>query len=147
MKLSFVFDDGGRQAAGFKGHANDCVTRSIAIATGRQYIDVYDTFNAMGKRERTGKRKRGKSSAREGVYTRTIRRYMDEQGWTWVPTMRVGSGCTTHLRAGELPMGRIVVTVSKHVTAVIDGVIHDTHDPSRDGMRCVYGYWIKREGE
>jgi hypothetical protein len=26
---------------------------------------------------------------------------------------------------------------------VIDGVIHDTFDPSRGGTRCVYGYWIK----
>jgi hypothetical protein len=51
-------------------------------------------------------------------------------------------------------MGRLVVRVSKHVCAVIDGVIRDTHDPSRvtevlgaDGRvrlahRCVYGYWI-----
>jgi len=25
---------------------------------------------------------------------------------------------------------------------VIDGVLHDTHDCSRDGTRCVYGYWL-----
>jgi hypothetical protein len=25
--------------------------------------------------------------------------------------------------------------------AVIDGVIHDTHNPDRDGNRCVYGYY------
>jgi hypothetical protein len=24
---------------------------------------------------------------------------------------------------------------------VIDGVIHDTHDCSRNGTRCVYGYY------
>jgi len=24
---------------------------------------------------------------------------------------------------------------------VIDGVIFDTHDPSRRGTRCVYGIW------
>lgn len=34
-----------------------------------------------------------------------------------------------------------VVRLSKHFTAVIDGVVHDTHDPSRDGTRCVYGIW------
>ena len=27
---------------------------------------------------------------------------------------------------------------------VIDGVIQDTHNPSRGGTRCVYGYYIKR---
>lgn len=41
----------------------------------------------------------------------------------------------------ELPPGRLVVSVSKHLTAVVDGVIHDRYDPSRDGTRCVYGYW------
>jgi hypothetical protein len=55
--------------------------------------------------------------------------------------MQVGSGTKVHLRDGELPMGRLVVAVSNHVTAVIDGVVHDTHDPSRGGTRAVYGYW------
>jgi hypothetical protein len=55
--------------------------------------------------------------------------------------MQIGSGCTVHLRPKELPAGRLVVSVSKHLTAVIDGVIHDTHDCSRRGTRCVYGYW------
>jgi len=27
--------------------------------------------------------------------------------------------------------------------AVIDGVINDTYDCSREGTRCVYGYWEK----
>jgi hypothetical protein len=44
-------------------------------------------------------------------------------------------------RNGELPIGRLIVSVSKHLVAVVDGVIHDTHDPSRAGTRCVYGYW------
>jgi hypothetical protein len=55
--------------------------------------------------------------------------------------MQIGSGCKVHLRDGELPTGRLVVFVSKHYTAVIDGVIHDTYDPSRAGTRCVYGYF------
>ena len=52
-----------------------------------------------------------------------------------------GTGCRVHLRDGELPMGRLIVTVSKHECAVINGVIHDTSDPSRGGTRCVYGFW------
>ena len=55
--------------------------------------------------------------------------------------MQIGSGCTVHLRDGELPMGRLLVSVSKHLVAVIDGVIHDLSDPSRNGTRCVYGFW------
>ena len=45
----------------------------------------------------------------------------------------LGRGCTVHLRAEELPAGRLVVSLSKHVTAVVNGVIRDTYDPSRGG--------------
>jgi hypothetical protein len=38
--MTFVHDDGGRVAAGFKGHAGDCVVRAIAIATGIPYRQV-----------------------------------------------------------------------------------------------------------
>ena len=44
--------------------------------------------------------------------------------------MAIGSGCKVHLADSELPFGRLVVSVSKHYTAVIDGVVHDTHDPA-----------------
>ncbi|MCB0627562.1 MAG: hypothetical protein KDC43_27475 [Saprospiraceae bacterium] len=139
--MKFVYDDGGRAKAGFKGETGDCVTRSIAIATGYSYRDVYDAINALAKSEKTGKRKRGISSARTGVYKSTLREYMKQIGWKWTPTMFIGEGCKIHLRADELPNGRLVVNVSRHTTAVIDGTIHDIHDPSRDGTRCVYGYF------
>ena len=139
--MNFMHDDGGRKAAGLKGQADDCVVRAIAIASGSPYKYIYDTINMEASHERKSSRKRGKSSARDGVYKGTIRRYMEYMGWEWVSTMQIGSGCKVHLRADELPSGRLVVSVSKHLTAVIDGVIHDTFDPSRDGTRCVYGYW------
>jgi len=104
---------------------------------------VYDLINATASCERTGKRKRGRSNARTGVYKGTIKRVLESLGWRWTPTMFIGQGCKIHLRASELPRGRLIVSVSKHTTAVIDGVIHDTHDPSRQGTRCVYGYWIR----
>jgi hypothetical protein len=136
-----VITDGGRAAAGFKGSAADCAARSIAVATGRPYTEIYAGINAAAQRERRSKKKRGKSSARTGVFPATLRRYLESIGWTWTPTMSIGSGCKVHLRADELPGGRIIASLSKHLTAVIDGVICDTHDPSRGGTRCVYGYW------
>lgn len=140
--MRFYRTDGGRQAAGFKGDAGDCACRAITIATGRPYREVYDEINEWGRKERSSARRRGKrTSAREGAFGPTIRRYMASLGWTWVPTMRIGSGCTVHLRASELPSGRIVVLVSQHYVAVIDGTIFDTYDPSRGGTRCVYGYF------
>lgn len=134
-------NDGGREAAGYKGQAGDCVTRAIAIATGKPYQEVYDALNGLAVNERKGKRKRGKSSARNGVYRSTFAKYLLSLGWQWHPTMAIGQGCKVHLKADELPQGNLIVSVSRHMVAVINGVIHDTHDPSRDGTRCVYGYW------
>jgi hypothetical protein len=168
--MKFQYDDGGRAAAGYKGHAGDCLTRAVAIATGRPYQDIYDYILELASDERVGKRKKGISHPRTGVYPATARRLMDSFGWRWTPTMHIGSGCKVHLTDGELPDGTLIVRVSKHFTAVIDQVIHDTHDPQRDWhvierpdgwetaklqpgqtrnsngiahieQRCVYGYW------
>jgi hypothetical protein len=147
IKMRFTWNDGGRAAAGYEGEARDCVCRSIAIATGKPYQEVHDALNALAKRERTGTRKRGKSNAHTGVYRATTRRYMQSIGWRWVPTMQIGQGCKVHLSDDELPSGRLVVSVSRHMTAVINAVIHDTHDPSRGETRCVYGYFIKEKGK
>lgn len=138
--MDFVYHDGGREAAGYKGDASDCAVRSIAIATGLPYKEVYDGINEIAKTERKRKGK-ALSNARTGVWPHTITRFLEPHGWVWVPTMTVGSGCKVHLRKDELPDGRLIVRVSKHFTAVIDGVIYDNHDCSRDGERCVYGYW------
>jgi len=141
--MKHVFNDGGRKAAGYKGKTGDCVTRAIAIATGLPYQEVYDALNGLADSERTGKRKRGKSNSRTGVYKQTKRKYLESLGWVWTPTMQIGSGCKVHLRSDELPSGRLIVALSRHSAAVIDGVLHDTYDCSRDGTRCVYGYFSR----
>lgn len=138
--LPFVRHTGGRLEAGFRGIAGDCVTRAIAIATDRPYREIYDLVNQAARRERP-RRGRLRSSAREGVNKATTRRVLAELGWVWHPTMTIGSGTTVHLRPGELPDGRLIVQVSKHLTAVIDGTVYDNHDPCRGGTRCVYGYY------
>lgn len=136
--MAWVYNDGGRSTAGFKGEAGDCVVRAIAIAAEMDYREVYDAL-AAGMGETTAKGR----TARNGVARKVYDPYLAALGWTWTPTMRVGSGCTVHARADELPPGRLILRLSKHLTAMIHGVIHDTYDPSRDGTRCVYGYWTK----
>lgn len=144
--ICHVVNDGGRAEAGYKGVTGDCVTRAIAIATGTPYQEVYDLVAAYGEKERKSKRRHKKSHPRTGVFKPTIRRIMTEHfGWTWVPTMHVGKGCKVHLRQNELPTGRLVVSVSRHSTAVIDGILHDIYDCSRAGTRCVYGYYKEKE--
>jgi hypothetical protein len=137
------YNDGGRELAGFKGSTGDCVVRAIAIATNDEYLNVYNKINGMGKSERITKRKKSKSNSRTGVYRVTYHKYLLSLGWKWTPTMTIGSGCKVHIQAEELPSGTVIARVSKHLTCMIDGVIQDTYDCSRDGNRCVYGYYTK----
>lgn len=143
--MIYVETDGGRASAGF-AKRGDCVTRAVAIATRQDYLAVYDTLSEGCRTQRlTSRSPRRRASARDGVNVKRawFKRYLGELGWVWTPTMQIGSGCTVHLCADELPAGRLIVSVSKHYTCVIDGVIHDTHNPSRGGTRCVYGYWSR----
>ena len=157
--MDFVYDDGGRQAAGYKGLTGDCVIRAIAIATKQDYKKVYkDIKTIMGKGE----------TPRNGVPKKVYTKYLQTLGWIWNPTMKIGSGCKVHLDEKELPKGRLIVRLSKHLSCVVDGVIHDTYNPVREintvesdtgralklgewrntngicsvQKRCVYGYWI-----
>ena len=141
----FIKDDGGRMAAGFRGRTGDCVCRAVAIASGRPYKEVYQRLALGNQQQRRSKNDRGprKKSAADGILTgrKWFMDYMTELGFVWTPTMTVGSGCKVHLRADELPAGRLVCRVSKHLVAMIDGVIHDNFNPDRGGTRCVYGYY------
>lgn len=145
--LPFRFNDGGRAKAGFSGSARDCVARSIAIASGLSYIEVYSALAQGNATQRASKRTpRRTRTASQGIFTQRkwFKDYMTSLGFVWEPTQRVGSVNKARLCKGALPNGKLVVSVSRHYTAVINGVIHDTFDCSRNGKRCVYGYWVKR---
>jgi hypothetical protein len=144
-RLPFVCDDGGRVAAGFASdNVGDCVCRSVAIASGRPYAEIYDALARGNEKQRRSKRTH---PAHYGVRSASMGISQVVQGLYARPGVRVGADYAhrprkwAHLRADELPMGRLVVEVSRHSTAVIDGVIHDKYDPSRNGKRCVCGYW------
>lgn len=129
--MKFKENDGGRSKYFNADKVGDCVIRSIAIATGKDYKEVYnESANVIGY------------TPRNGVKHRDTKRLMEHFGGVWNALMKIGSGCKHHLSDNEVPMnGHIVCNVSKHCVAVIDGVINDTYDPSRGGKRCVYGYW------
>lgn len=140
----WAFDDGGREAAGFRGSARDCIVRAIAIAEEREYVVVYEDVDRWLKERFPILHSEGRiGSARTGWFVVQVREYLGERGWSWTPTMKVGQGTRVHLRAEELPGGRIICQVSRHLVAVIDGVVRDTYDSTRGGNRCVYGYWRK----
>ena len=150
QSFAFQMNDGGRGQAGFKGGAGDCVVRSIAIAANLPYMQVYEDLRkanadyAEFRNDRLAKRLNSKgSSPRNGNHRNVFHDYIIGLGFRWVATMKIGAGCQVHLRAEELPKAILIVKVSKHLSAVLNGVIQDTHDPSRGGNRCVYGYYIK----
>lgn len=154
--MKWEYNDGGRQAAGYKGHTGDCVCRAICIAANLPYEQVYNALAEGNASQRKSKYtpKKGKTASKGiNVQRKWFKDYMQSLGFEWIPTMLIGQGCKVHLTDGELPMGRLVVNVSRHITSVIDGVINDTYSPERniewlhgDGStsvqrRCVYGYF------
>ena len=138
--MKWIYSDGGRNKY-FKGEAGDCVTRAICNATGMDYKEVYNMVNEYIKREALDEKY--VSNARAGVSKDISRSLLEDLGWKWYPTMVFGEGCRVHLKDDELPRGTLIVSVSKHLTCVKDGIIYDSYDPSRNGTRCVYGYYIK----
>lgn len=153
--MKYTHNDGGRSAAGYKGTTGDCVCRAIAIASGRPYQEIYDLLNqaAQAERPRKGLRiltmdgiktlpGRTRSEARSGVFRKTYEKVIKSLGGTWRPLMQIGTGCKVHLRPDELPKtGRHILSLSKHLTAWVDGELHDIYDCSREGTRCVYGIY------
>lgn len=154
--MEWIYNDGGRSKY-FKGDSGDCVTRAISIATGMDYKEVYDEINRRGKLEtktQLNRHRSGKlSSARNGVFKETWKKYLSDLGWEKHSTCRFGTGVTCHLTADELPSGTIIVQVAGHLVCVKDGVINDTYNSSEveyvdefgnvtiNDRRAVYGYW------
>jgi len=122
----FIYDDGGRIAAGYKNPAGDCVCRAVAIASGRPYTEVRDRL-----RRGTGRVRHSKTrpSPDNGIYIRArwFTQLMTEFGFVWVDK-------------ADLPdVGRLVVMTRGHAFAVINSVARDTHMRRLADRR--FGYW------
>ena len=147
--MQFKYNRGGYSRGSGK-YRGDCGPRAVAIATELPYEEVY---NELHKRQEEWRLKSNSKRAREtkpernkvhfGTMPNVLKQYMLDLGWIWVPTMGIGTGCTVHLKADELPKGRILCKVSNHYVAVVDGVMNDTYDSSKEETRCVYGYFMK----
>ena len=142
----------------FKSALEECADIQMKRETRFMQIGEYKTVEMTDSEKLTARTKswRINSNSKFAYYAKpstdtartsmpkiVAKEYLKELGWTWIPTMFIGLGCKVHLRKDELPAGRLLVHVSKHITAVIDGVLHDAYDCSREGTRCVYGYWKK----
>jgi hypothetical protein len=146
----WVRTDGGRRAAGV-GALGDCSVRAVAVATGKPYCEVHAALvkailrYVKTRRTRVAKWIKQSRGGRGfnpsyGCYNDVVETYLKSIGWEFTPT----KGRKIRLRADELPSGRLIVWVSGHFTAVVDGVIHDTFNSAGAGQRPVKGYYIAR---
>ena len=121
MRLNY--NDGGRRAAGYNSPGKDCTVRAVAITTGRGYATVYNEIKALAPSlDETG----------VNIYDDTFNAYLSSLGFAWIPSI----GDTL---LSDLPKGRIIAAVPQHVTALIEGVIHDEINTEGEPVR---GYWV-----
>jgi hypothetical protein len=151
----WVKDDGGRsrsrvaRAGRRKNSTGDCVARAITIATGKDYDEVHDALTVHSVRQTYSapdnpyvkwKRRRGGVRVFDpdhGCDEEAFGSYLESLGWKFTST----KDQKVRLRADKLPRGRLIVDISRHLVAVIDGVIHDTFDCGKGGRKHVKGYW------
>ena len=128
--MKYEYNDGGRSLY-FRTIRKDYdVIRALSIVKDADYLETLRLCERITK-----------SYLGDGILKRDLKKVMISFGGEWHPCMSAGTGCKVHLRKEELPNGRIICQLTKHYTAVINGVINDTFDPSRNGSRCIYGYW------
>lgn len=149
--MKFIYSDGGRSKYFKTEKVGDCVTRAIANATGKDYLEIYKDLNKMAKFENTTKHREHKiSSSRNGVFRETWKQYLKDLGWIYHSSKI--NGRWLKLTESDLPSGNLIIQISKHLTNVKDKVLYDTYDCSikkywQDGIllenteRAIYGYW------
>ena len=101
---------------------DDCVIRSLSVLTDRPWKEVYDELSYL--------------AGNEGLMFDNVlfvEDYLDD---------RYPRECHFSKTVGEFaeehPYGRYAVTMNNHITAIIDGTIVDTFNPSDRIMRCAW---------
>ena len=101
---------------------SDCVIRSLSVLTDRSWRSVYDELTEL--------------AGNDGLMfdrVEFVEDYLDD---------RYPRECHYSKTIGEFareyPYGRYAVTMNGHITAIIDGDIIDTFDPSNRIMRCAW---------
>lgn len=128
----------------YKDNNGNSIIRSIALAENKDYKEIDELMSKYIEKEQLDDLY--VSNARTGVSKEVAYELLNDLGYKWIPTMKFGVGCKTHLKDGELPKkGTLIVSISKNFTCIKDNVIYDVYNPTRDGKRCCYGYFIKEK--
>lgn len=114
--------------------------RAVAAASGEPLTKIVALVKEVNK-ELGGvghvpeEQLQGQAHSRSDVKTSAFDEVMRRMGWVWTNTL------TAHLRADELPPGRLVCHAEEHMVAIIDGVIQDAEGRRCDGTIHVNGYF------
>ena len=127
---NFIYNDGGRADAGYKGTTGDCGVRALAIVTNSDYKEIYKMLAQANKDFGFAK------SARNGIHKQVYESVLNKLGWHWVSAPKIDG---RKARCSDLK-GCVIARQAGHYVAVIDGVPNDIWDCS---TRMVYGYWSK----
>lgn len=103
---------------------NDCTVRAISLATEQSWDSTY--------------RKLADYARSEGITfseIEFINDYLANQFSRFCPEKRIYT--LADFLGLKLP-GRWLVTMSGHITCVIDGICYDTFDPSKRYVWCIY---------
>ena len=106
----------------YNRHIDDCVVRAISVLTNRNWYDVYDELSDLAS---------DKGLMFDSV--EFVEDYLDK---------RYPREChyakTVGEFANEFPYGKYAVTMNGHITAILNGTIKDTFNPSNKIMRCAW---------
>lgn len=101
---------------------DDCVLRSLSLLTGKTWREMQDELSDIANRD---------GYMIDDV--NFVEDYLDD---------RYPRECHYSKTVGEFareyPYGRYAVTMPNHITAIINGIIYDTFDPSNRVMRCAW---------
>lgn len=135
-RFQWLYDDGGREAAGRRGRVGDCVCRAIAIATEQPYEQIYKTLNELCKPFRETPRSRT-PSCQFGMPGKVYQPFLEGQGWCFhkLPDY-------AQFNASNVPQeGVSIISLYGHIATVKHGVIRDTFDCSYKGIARIYGFY------
>lgn len=103
-------------------HIEDCTVRALGLLTGKSWEEMYDELSDL--------------ASDNGLMFDSvifIEDYLDK---------RYPREChyskTVGEFANEFPYGKYAVTMNGHITAIVDGKIHDTFNPEHRIMRCAW---------
>lgn len=135
--MQFIYNDGGRSNYFKASNVGDCVCRALCNTTGVDYKVMYNLINKIAKLEKVS----NCSKARDGVYRDSWKKILKALGAQEIKVQEFGSSIKCHLCDEDLidyQRGKYILSLSHHLSSLINGKIVDTYDCSRDGDRQVY---------